>query len=228
MMDPPCDPATLRNLDYVLSTHGHTDHMDRGTLGIVYDTDGHTPLFVCPRAEVEKAVDRGVPYERMVAMDAGESWSSIGGDGENLHIIAIASAHEELAVDSHGNHLFLGYVIEIDGIRLYHSGDCVPYEGLVEQLLKLDIDIAFLPVNGRDTFRAEHGVPGNFTLEEALELVGKASIPYLVPHHFGLFEFNTIDPVEIRRRIPDNGPMVVIPELSTGFRFFQEVMCDAH
>ncbi len=47
------------------------------------------------------------------------------------------------------------------------SGDCVPYAGLDVALAKRRIDIALLPVNGRDDFRRSHGVPGNFTVDEA-------------------------------------------------------------
>lgn len=217
MMEVPCDPELLQNVDYLFSTHGHTDHMDPGTLGVVYDTDSSTPLFICPRAEIQKAADRGVPYDRIVTMDAGESWSSSDAGCSRLSVTAIASAHEELKVDSHGNHLFLGYVIDMAGIRVFHSGDGVPYEGLDKLLANLAIDVAFLPVNGRDAFRSEHGVPGNFTLDEAFHLVDKASIPCLVPHHFGLFEFNTIDPETIHGNIPENGPIVLIPEVSVAF-----------
>lgn len=52
-----------------------------------------------------------------------------------------------------------------------------------------------MPVNGRDAARAADGVPGNFHLDEALAL--SAACPFLVPHHFGMFAFNTIDPKRI-------------------------------
>lgn len=217
MMQPPCDPILLRGLDLLFGTHGHTDHMDPGTLGVIYSSDPDVPLYICPRAEVQKAAERGVPHDSMVTLDADESWTSIGYDGKRISVTAIASAHEELKTDSRGNHLFLGYVIEMAGFRIYHSGDGIPYEGLGEHLKSLAIDVAFLPVNGRDTYRSEHGVPGNFTLEEAFHLVDKASIPCLVPHHFGLFNFNTIDPAIIRRNIPEDGPIVLVPEVSVGF-----------
>ena len=36
-----------------------------------------------------------------------------------------------------------------DGLTIYHSGDCAPYEGLARNLSGFQIDLALLPVNGR-------------------------------------------------------------------------------
>ena len=76
---------------------------------------------------------------------------------------------------------------------LYHSGDCVPYPGLVDRLNPHTIDVAIMPINGRDEFRRSRGVPGNFRLDEAIEICRTQGIPNLVACHFGMFEFNTVD-----------------------------------
>jgi hypothetical protein len=49
-----------------------------------------------------------------------------------------------------------------------------------------------LPVNGRDNFRKSQGIPGNFTLDEAVRLCVEAEIPAMIAHHYGMFEFNTV------------------------------------
>ena len=66
-----------------------------------------------------------------------------------------------------GRHLYLGFVIEAEGRRLYHSGDTLAYPGLVERLGSEPFDVLFLPINGRDPAR---GVPGNMTAAEAVDL----------------------------------------------------------
>ena len=66
-----------------------------------------------------------------------------------------------------GRHLYLGFVIEAEGLRLYHSGDSLAYDGLAEQLGSEPFDVLFLPINGRDPAR---GVPGNMTAAEAVDL----------------------------------------------------------
>jgi L-ascorbate metabolism protein UlaG (beta-lactamase superfamily) len=45
--------------------------------------------------------------------------------------------------------------------------------------------------------------------------------PYMIPHHFGMFDFNTIDPLDLRakiEKIPD--PVrVILPEINMAYCF---------
>lgn len=195
MMPPPVDPAELRDLDLVLATHGHTDHLDPGTLGpLAASSPGCR--FVVPAAHAALAVSRGVPADRLVAAHAFVALEVAG-----VRIHPLPSAHEDLVVDAAGEHLFLGYVLELPGAIVYHPGDCVPYPDLPALLSRHPVDLALLPVNGRDRRRAAGGVPGNFTLEEAMELAAGCRFGAVIGHHFGMFDFNTIDPEAARSRI---------------------------
>jgi L-ascorbate metabolism protein UlaG (beta-lactamase superfamily) len=111
----------------------------------------------------------------------------------------LPSAHEELAVDATGNSLYLGYVLYLGDRTFYHSGDCVPFTELDSLLMAKGVQIALLPVNGRDEFRRAHNVPGNFTIDEALAICEKANIQLFIPHHFGMFEFNTVEIEQIQQ-----------------------------
>jgi L-ascorbate metabolism protein UlaG (beta-lactamase superfamily) len=190
MMPPPVDPAAIRGCDWFFCTHGHTDHMDAQTIAALLQHNA--PRFVIPRAEQERARQRNIPLERALPLNAGETLRL----DEHMAVEAVAAAHETLETDAAGNHKFLGYILTLGDLRLYHSGDCVPYAGLAEQLANKRIDVALLPINGRDAFRSSRGVPGNFTVEEAVALCRAAAIPHLIGHHFGLFDFNTVDPAD--------------------------------
>ncbi|WP_407359957.1 MBL fold metallo-hydrolase [Microbacterium sp. LBN7] len=208
----PVNPSDVTGLSLVLCTHGHTDHMDLGS--IPYLQSASDPLFVVPRSEAVKGVARGIPAQRLLGLDAGESFRSRGG----ITVTAVPAAHEELTADDHAQNLFLGYVIEVGSVRIYHSGDCAPYPGQADIVRALNVDVALLPVNGRDPHRRDHGVPGNFTLEEAVALCRDAGIPSLVCHHWGLFEFNSADPVDLAQRLSDVDDIAWrIPELGVPF-----------
>jgi L-ascorbate metabolism protein UlaG (beta-lactamase superfamily) len=202
MHEAPLTPEQLADLhiDYLLSTHDHTDHLDPDTLKPVYTSDGHLPLCIAPRYAAQVVSERGVPPERTVLVDAGERFSTT-----TLQIDVLASAHEDFVVDSFGNNRFLGYVITVGDFRIYHSGDGVPYDGLIDLLRPMEIDIGLFPVNGRDAYRAERGVPGNFTAREASRIIREAGIGFLIPHHFGMFEFNTEHPEVIRNVLKEEG-----------------------
>lgn len=216
MVQPPVDPARIPGITAVLCTHGHTDHMDFGAIPLLQSSSD--PIFVVPRSETAKAVERGVKPQRLVGLDAGERFQLSNG----WTISALPAAHEDIVLDSHGQNLFLGYVIDIGALRIYHSGDCVPYAGQIDLIRDLAPDIALLPVNGRDSYRLENGVPGNFHWDEALELCRSAGIPQLVCHHWGMFDTNTIDPRELADHlsgahdvawtIPQLGERIVLTE----------------
>ena len=218
VMPIPVAPEAITGCAWVLCTHGHTDHMDAPTLRGLQQQS--TPRFLAPRAEMQRARERGVPADRLVTINAGETMPLT----DSIAVEAIASAHERLETDADGNHKFLGYILTIGGVRIYHSGDTIPYPGLVETLADRAIDVAFLPINGRDARRLARGVPGNMTLEEALELCRAAHISHLVCHHFDLFDFNTIDRETARTHLQVLAAGIdwVLPEIGVTYTIQRE------
>lgn len=171
--------------DIITGSHDHADHIDRAALPDMVKA-AKDAVFVFPRA-----VSVGeVPAERTSALNDSET---IELDG--VKITAVASAHELLETDSDGNFTALGFVIECDGIKFYHSGDCCIYEGLQTKLRALaPYDFAFLPINGRDAVRYKANCIGNMTYQEAVDLAGALDINLTIPAHFDMFTFNSTDP----------------------------------
>ncbi len=193
MIAAPVDPHGIRSLGVYLATHHHGDHLDADTVTAVAP---HNPdcAFVVPAASRSSAKLSAVPPDRIFGADAFAPMN-LG----SVEIYPIPSAHEELTIDGAGHHIFLGYLISVDGLTIYHSGDCAPYEGLAENLSSFKIDLALLPVNGRDKERRDAGILGNFSLAEAVELARMAGFAHTIGHHFGMFDFNTIDVPEAER-----------------------------
>jgi len=221
---PPIAPAELGNIDFVLCTHRHGDHMDPGTLPIVAQNNPEC-RFVVPRAERDSAVGIGLAPERIITIDAGESVSL----ASDLVATAIPAAHETLKTNERGEHHYLGYVLRLGGAAICHSGDCVPYAGLAERLRQCNVDLALLPVNGRDEYRRSHGVPGNMTFEEAESLCRSGGISWLIPHHFGMFDFNTVALRELEQKTAQvpAGVTVVLPTTQEWFEIACPKQCDA-
>jgi L-ascorbate metabolism protein UlaG (beta-lactamase superfamily) len=205
MMAAPIDARHLPPVDLVLITHRHGDHLDLPTLAAIAEQSPRC-RFILPAAEAHQLVGQGIEADCIVGVDAGEHWTF-----GPLTVHPVPAAHEALDRNDAGQHHHLGYVISTGGITLYHSGDCVPFAGLDEALAPYTIDLALLPVNGRDSYRASMGVPGNFTLEEALSLCRRLRIPTLLAHHFGMFAFNTIAPELIETAARCDGHLHIHP-----------------
>lgn len=207
VVDPAALMRQLGGLSCIACTHAHTDHMDAETLRALVGQSRSFEGIVVPKAEIQLAYERvgSDPLNRPVGfagLDDGES------SGVGVKVTAVASAHETIERDSAGHCKHLGYVFEFSlsfvsssGSKwqlpvewtVYHSGDTVLYEGLVEKLSAFKIDVAILPINGR---APERRAAGNLWGREAAWLAKEIGAKLVVPCHYDMFEFNTATPDE--------------------------------
>ena len=190
LVPPPVPAEEMEGVTAFLGTHDHLDHIDRAAWKI---WAGRCPdaLFVFPAAHRLSLREEGIPAERCRCLNDGES-CRIG----HVTVNAIAAAHEFLARDPEtGQYPCLQYVIEGNGLRVYHAGDTVRYEGMLPKLQRFGrIDAALLPINGRDAVRYRRGCIGNMTFQEAADLAGELRPGLVIPGHWDMFADNPGDP----------------------------------
>ena len=87
----------------------------------------------------------------------------------------------------------MGYVISFGPYAIYHSGDTLWREEIIEALATFDINLAILPINGNVPSRR---VAGNLNAIEAVKLAKAIKAKMLIPCHYHMFTFNTVDPDE--------------------------------
>ncbi len=180
------DPARLAGIDLVTVSHAHTDHCDADTLRPVLDANPKA-LLVVGRANYALALERlGGFGDRVIPIDVEEGLTHAG-----IHVEAVPAAHDTVERDEHGWHRFLGYVVTVGPLVVYHSGDTRWHEGLPAALGGRSIDVALVPINGS---RPERRVAGNMNGEEAAQLAHEIGARLAVPHHFDMFTFNTEPP----------------------------------
>ena len=122
--------TNIKNPDYIIITHTHPDHFNTG---ILKDIKGKNTKIIGPKVA-------GDQYPGMIIMNNGEKKSF-----EDMTIEAIPMYNltkERLMFHPRG--VGNGYVVTINGKRIYNSGDT---EDIPEMRKLKNIDIAFVCMN---------------------------------------------------------------------------------
>ena len=149
--------------DWLFFTHDHGDHFSPAVARSLMQA---TSRVVTPLVMREKGADAGLATDTLAP-----------GETKNLGKFTVtAVAAYNLTRNFHPRTKnYVGYVFEVDGIRIYHAGDT----DLVPEMTGLQVDLALLPVGGLMTMHWNHAV-------EASAVLGN---PVVVPMHYGLIPF---------------------------------------
>ena len=145
--------------DDILITHEHGDHLDPEAIAAL---TGPETLLVLNETS-RNQIGRGE------AIRNGECRDLPGGIKlEAVPAYNITPGREKFHPKGNGN----GYVLTIDGLRIYVAGDT---EDIPEMAELKDIDVAFLPVNQ----------PYTMTSEQCIAAAQVIAPKVLIPYHFG-------------------------------------------
>lgn len=173
--------------DIVAVTHGHGDHFG--------DTMKLKKPVVCPNEIARYLTSRGFDAEPL----------NIGGtiERDGVSFTMVPALHSSL-LEVEGEELYggpaSGFVISMDGLRVYHAGDT----GLFSDMkLIRDLyhpDVAMLPIGGRFTMGPS----------EAMMAAGFIGAPIVIPMHYNTSPLVAQDAGEFKRSIEEVTPMKVV------------------
>jgi L-ascorbate metabolism protein UlaG (beta-lactamase superfamily) len=163
----------LPEIDVVLVTHAHFDHLDRRTLRKVA---ADQPIVV-PIGVGNLVHDLGFHIVHEL-----DYWQTVSLGPIEVSLTPCYHWGARFLADSHRG--FGGFAIKLEGRTIFHCGDSAFFPGFREIGEHYDIDIALLPIGAYDapTGREVHMNP-----EEALRVFLELKAKRLVPMHYGTF-----------------------------------------
>ena len=168
---PVTDYTNLPKADYILITHDHGDHLDPAAIAQLATPD--TRIIANP-GSVQKASDaakgEGVTSSpEVIGLGNGEGLTTA--EGWNIDAVPAYNSSPEKQ-NFHPQGVGNGYLVTIDGFRIYVAGDT---EDIPELADLNDVDVAFLPCN----------LPYTMTPEQCANAARMFSPKVLFPYHYG-------------------------------------------
>jgi L-ascorbate metabolism protein UlaG (beta-lactamase superfamily) len=203
--EPPVIEAELPT-NTVLLTHDHGDHTNPETIARIHAAWPET-RYVGPDDAIARVLDR-------TAVDADHTTVITAGDTLTVGPLIVHAFWSKLTEGDPAagippaNAIHLGYVIEMEGIKLYVTGDLInnyaDHDELIAPIAALEPDIGFLTT---------HPTEGEFPFfEGSVQMAIKLGLKTAVPAHYACFARRTFDPEEWAACFPADGPRpLVIP-----------------
>ncbi|MFC2174237.1 MBL fold metallo-hydrolase [Acidobacteriota bacterium] len=169
LIAPPIRPDAIPDLDLVLISHSHFDHLDRGTLKQINPGAD----IVVPPACTDLVSDLG--FSRVHEMQPGDRVKKDG-----LEIMALKVPHTPHRHPLSKPRGHCGYVITRNGVSVLFIGDARTMDGSFIAGLGLNIEVAVLPISSYEPkwYRVAHMEP-----EDTVKLFIASGAKRLLPIH---------------------------------------------
>ena len=188
---PPFAGEELTGVGWAVVSHSHADHMDAATLRGLFQANPGI-RFVVPAPEAHRLREWGILERAVVPAEAGRPIELQAG----AVLTPAAASHETYETDTQGRHRYLGYVLSVNDVRLYHAGDTVCTETLIQDVRRLGpIDVACLPINGAGAEFHSRGVQGNMDPKDAAYFARQTGADLTLPMHSDMVRGNEGDPL---------------------------------
>lgn len=174
--------TAIPELDLVLVTHAHFDHLHKPSLKVLQARNG----IVVPRGSGSLVKRLGFPAVHEVKV-----WDAL--EFTDLRVTHTPCHHwgARYLHDTHRD--YGGYLIEAGGKSVFHCGDSAWFDGFTEIGRRHgNIDVALMPIGA---YEAPSGRDVHMNPEEAVRAFAELGAKVMIPMHYGTFPLGN-EPME--------------------------------
>jgi len=209
----PFDPDLFRNINYILISHDHNDHLDEKSLQLIYRNNKSPEILSGLRMEHWFAKILKNPKVQTAGW-----YQQYETDTSKIKIYFMPARHwSKRHLWDTNKHLWGSFVIEANGKKIFFGGDS-GYGSHFKQTADLfnGIDICMM---GIGSYKPEWFMSANHTSPyDAVKAANEMQAKQFIPMHYGTFDFTYEplgEPVEIlkneKRLNKINAELIILP-----------------
>jgi L-ascorbate metabolism protein UlaG (beta-lactamase superfamily) len=186
-IDPVFNIKETHDADVILVTHSHQDHYNVNTIGMLMKEG---TVVIAP-GDISANIDQALDTATLIA-EPGFT-TEVG----NITIEAVP-AYNVVKTNFHPRaNKWVGYVLTIDGVRVYHAGDTER----IPEMQDFTADIAMLPLGQTYTMNS---------VEEAADAARDVKAKIAIPIHYGMYEGSEADAQKFADLLQDEMTVVLM------------------
>ncbi len=198
MIQPALKQESLSRCDIIIASHAHDDHFDNEAIMLAKRLNS---TIIGPSEVGSKAERGGVSPEKIRILNEKDDCEI---NGMTIHGVPAYHPGE-----------VLGIVIETDERVIYHSGDTILFDELINKLSEYRIDVALVTIGGlKVMFRKLM-----MDYLDASKLVAKIKPKFAIPMHFKTFRGINADPNDFQKNVKLEDPDIEVLILNPGESF---------
>ena len=161
-IDPFKIDKNYNDADMIFVTHDHYDHYSEENIDKIKKED---TIIIAPEELLTKLLRKGFRKDSIITVEPNKKYMI---QGMKFETIPAYNTNKQFHPKENG---WVGYIIEIKGVRYYIAGDT----DITEENRRVKCDVAFVPVGGTYTM----------DFKEAATLVNEIKPKMAIPIHYG-------------------------------------------
>ena len=189
-------PKHLRNIDIILLTHEHYDHLDSR---LVKEVQKNTNCSIIADPASAFQLKPHIPIDKLQVIRIGDT-IKVG----EVSIKAAKCNHEARYPNTY-------IITSEDGVKIYHTADSLPFQELAKMGVEEKFDLVFCSV----------GITRNASPESGFEIARLTKPPLAVPYHTNSPANQKVFQQLIKKELPRTA--CLIPEINKIYQISKKI-----